>query len=156
MALVEYHLQINATPEQVYEVSQDYAVRKLWDPFPERIDFLHGATEIQKGTQVLVIAKSGLRMEVEFVQVAPPEAAAIVMKKGPMILKHFAGSWVFKTSQDIAHMTDAKFKYSIKTQWWSLPIISEPIACLYFKYIVKARLQGLKNYIEQNPIKKDI
>jgi len=148
MALVEYSLLINATPEKVYEISQDYVVRKRWDPFPERIEFLHGATEIKKGTQVLVIAKSGLRMEVEFVQVAPPETAAIVMKKGPILLKHFAGNWVFKASQE-TKQTNAKFKYSIKTQWWSLPFISEPIACFYFKQIVKSRLQGLKKYIEQ-------
>lgn len=147
MALVEYELIINAPQTAVYAVSQDYSVRYQWDPFPEKIELLGGATEVGIGVKTLVVAKSGLTMEVEFVQVAPPTTAAIVMTKGPAFIKSFGGSWVFKPIT--ANSTKAKFRYSIKTKKWAIPIISEYVASLYFKRAVKARLAGLKKYCEQ-------
>ena len=147
MALVEYELIINAPQAAVYAASQDYSVRYQWDPFPEKIELLGGATEVGVGVKTLVVAKSGLTMEVEFVQVAPPTTAAIVMTKGPAFIKSFGGSWVFKPIT--ANSTKAKFRYSIKNKKWAIPIISEYVASLYFKRAVKARLAGLKKYCEQ-------
>ncbi|MEO4049421.1 SRPBCC family protein [Pseudomonas sp. CAU 1711] len=147
MALVEHELIINAPQTTVYAASQDYSVRYQWDPFPEKIEFLGGATEVGIGVKTLVVAKSGLTMEVEFVQVAPPTTAAIVMTKGPAFIKSFGGSWVFKPLSQ--NTTKAKFRYSIKTKKWAIPIISEYVASLYFKRAVKARLTGLKKYCEQ-------
>ncbi|WP_394561790.1 type II toxin-antitoxin system RatA family toxin [Aquipseudomonas alcaligenes] len=147
MALVEYELIINAPQAAVYAVSQNYSVRYQWDPFPEKIELLGGATEVGIGVKTLVVAKSGLKMEVEFVQVVPPTTVAIVMTKGPAFIKSFGGSWVFKPITENA--TKAKFRYSIKTKKWAIPIISEYVASLYFKKAVKTRLNGLKKYCEQ-------
>jgi len=147
MALVEYELIINAPQTAVYTASQDYSARYRWDPFPEKIELLDGATEVGIGVKTLVIAKSGLSMEVEFVQVASPTTAAIVMTKGPAFIKSFGGSWVFKPVT--ANSTKAKFRYSIKTKKWAIPIISEYVASFYFKRVVMARLTGLKKYCEQ-------
>jgi hypothetical protein len=69
------------------------------------------------------------------------------MTKGPTFIKSFGGSWVFKPIT--ANSTKAKFRYSIKTKKWAIPIISEYLASLYFKRAVKARLAGLKKYCEQ-------
>jgi hypothetical protein len=146
MAIIEYELTINAPHTAVYEASQDYSIRYQWDPFPEKIELLGGATEVGIGVKTLVVAKSGLTMEVEFVQVAPPTTAAIVMTKGPAFIKSFGGSWVFKPIT--VNSTKAKFRYSIKTKKWAIPIISEYVASLYFKRAVKARLAGLKKYCE--------
>ena len=148
MAIIEYELTINAPQASVYEASQDYSVRYQWDPFPERIELLGGATEISIGVRTLVIAKSGLTMEVKFVQIAPPTIAAIVMIKGPAFIKSFGGSWVFKSIDPAS--TKAKFRYSIKAKKWAIPVISEYIAALYFKRAVMARLAGLKKYCEQS------
>lgn len=148
MAIIEYELTINAPQAAVYEASQDYSIRYQWDPFPEKIELLGGATEIGIGVKTLVVAKSGLTMEVEFVQVAPPTTAAIIMTKGPAFIKSFGGSWVFKTID--ATSTKAKFRYSIKTKKWAIPVISEYVAAFYFKKAVIARLAGLKKYCEQS------
>lgn len=149
MSRVEYQLTIKAPIERVYEVSQDYSVRYEWDPFPDNISLLYGATAIEKGVCVSVMAKNGLYMEVEFVRVMPPTTAAIKMKKGPSILEAFSGSWVFKPVSSTE--THAKFIYSINTKWWSLPFISEPIATWYFSRAIKLRLNGLKTFCEANP-----
>lgn len=143
--IVEHRLLIDAPIADVYRVSQDYAVRYQWDPFPERIDWL-GEPVIAPGAKVLVVAKSGLRMEVQFVQVAPPNTAAVVMVKGPFFLKKFAGSWVFQAHSDTA--TIAKFRYSLKMKPWLAPMISEALAAFYFRRMVKQRLLGLKRFCE--------
>lgn len=146
MARIEYQLRIKAPIELVYEVSQDYRVRYEWDPFPENITLLHGATTIEKGTGVAIRAKSGLSMEVEFVQLQPPNTAAIKMTKGPFVLRSFSGSWLFKSLGE--GETHAKFVYSIKTKWWTIPVLSEWIASRYFSSVIRSRLDGLKNYCE--------
>ena len=146
MARVAYDLTIHAPIALVYQISQDYAVRYEWDPFPESIRLLNGAQQIEIGTQVAVTAKSGLYMEVEYVQVKPPSTAAIKMTRGPRILSAFSGSWLFKSVTN--NQTHAKFVYSIKTSWWTIPWVSEWIAQRYFSKLVQARLDGLKTYCE--------
>jgi hypothetical protein len=60
MARVEFQLFIDAPVDLVYAVSQDYSVRYEWDPFPENIAFLNGATQIEAGVAVRVTAKNSL------------------------------------------------------------------------------------------------
>lgn len=148
MAVFEEVVHINCEIEKVYRISQDYSVRYRWDPFPERIELLGGKDEIAAGVKALVIAKSGLKMEVEFVNVTPPMSAAIVMTKGPAILSKFAGSWIFKAEGKTT--TLARFRYLIKVKWWALPWMSERIAAIYFRREVIKRLTGLKRYCESD------
>lgn len=147
MAIVEYELIINAPPTAVYKASQDYSIRYQWDPFPEKIELLDGATEVKIGVRTLVIAKSGLKMVVEFIQVSPPKTAAIIMTKGPLFIHSFGGSWAFKPFG--INSTKAKFRYSIKIKTWAFPAISEFIASKYFKKTIRSRLNGLKQFCEQ-------
>lgn len=151
--IIEHALTIKAPIAEVYRVSQDYTVRYAWDPFPEHIAMLGGATELAIGSRVLVLAKSGLRMEVEFVQVRPPESAAIVMRNGPFFLQAFAGSWNFRAEGDAR--TLAKFRYSLKMKRWLLPALSEKLAGWYFKRLVVKRLQGLQTYCENMALTHD-
>ncbi|OZG72190.1 hypothetical protein BTA51_17745 [Hahella sp. CCB-MM4] len=147
MATIEYELTINAKPDLIYQVSQDYSVRYQWDPFPEKIELLDGATLIEKGTKAFVQAKNGLKMEVVFVQVDPPTTAAIKMTKGPFFLQSFAGSWIFKPVG--ADSTEARFIYSIKAKKWALPFVVDKLAGWYFWRVIKSRLSGLKSYCER-------
>ena len=146
MATIECETTINASPDLVYRVSQDYSVRYQWDPFPERIELLNGAESIEKGTKAFVVAKTGLKMEVVFVQVAPPTTATIKMTKGPFFISSFAGSWIFKAGNNGS--TDARFVYSVKIKKWAFPFVSNAIASWYFSGVVKRRLSGLKAYCE--------
>lgn len=147
MPRIEFQIDIQAPIEKVYEISQNYSVRYEWDPFPDSITLLNGATDIAKGVCVSVIAKNGLKMEVEFVQVKSPTTAAIIMRNGPAVLKAFSGSWVFKAISSTE--TSARFVYAITTAWWSAPFVSGPIAAWYFRNVIEARLLGLKKYCEE-------
>lgn len=144
--IIEQNLTIAAPIEKVYDVSQDYAVRYKWDPFPERIELLGGASEIKPGVHVRVRAKSGLQMEVEFVQVRPPTTAAIVMTKGPLFLKKFAGSWIFSDQGN--GKTMARFRYAIEVRKWAIPALTLPLIRLYFARVMRSRMNGLKMYCE--------
>ena len=148
MALIEYSLEIDAPITTVWRVSQDYAVRYDWDPFPENIEVVGDAAQpLQRGTQVLVHSKLGMHMRVEFVQVSPPERAAIAMVDGPWFLSRFAGSWIFQATAP--QQSIARFRYTVVAAPRWLRWLIEPAAAMYFTHVVKKRLAGLKQYCER-------
>jgi hypothetical protein len=148
MALIEHQTLIAAPLAQVYQVSQDYAVRYDWDPFPDRIAVVSGPPDtLQVGTQVAITSKLGMRMRVEFVQVAPPHRTAVKMTEGPWFLTRFAGSWIFQAMD--ANHTQARFRYTVVAGPAWLRWLIEPVSAWYFKRVVAQRLAGLKRYCEQ-------
>ena len=144
--IIERHIVIAVPIEEVYRVSQDYAVRYQWDPFPERIQLLDGAKKIEIGTKVRVFAKSGLQMDVQFVQLDTPNRAAVVMINGSRCLEKFAGSWIFR--RESTDKTRVTFRYLIQMKVWAIPMIFGRLAAIYFSRMVNARMIGLKRYCE--------
>lgn len=148
MASVEDQLTIKAPVEFVYRISQDYAVRYDWDPFPENISVVSGDPDaLAVGTRVQIRSRLGMDMLVEFVQVMPPSRAAVKMISGPWFLAKFAGSWIFQPGQSDAQ-TEARFRYTIVARPKALRLLVEPLAALYFSRVVSRRLAGLKAYCE--------
>ena len=150
MAQIQYELVINASQNKVSRISQDYSVRHQWDTFPEKIELLNGKNEVEKGVRAFVKSKSGLKMEVEFVQVSS-EITAIKMTKGPFFIEQFAGSWIFNKYG--SGQTHAKFIYYIKVKKWAIPWVTEPMVKWYFSRVVKQRLDALKSYCEVSSFK---
>lgn len=154
MTIIERSIEINAEINLIYQVSQDYGVRYEWDPFPEKIAIVGNAgTALQIGTQVEVHSKLGMSMIVEFVQLMPPERAAVTMIKGPWFLEKFAGSWIFNRTGD--KQTLARFRYTIIAKPAYLRILIEPIAALYFARVIQHRLSGLKTFCEKQIVSDD-
>lgn len=150
MAIIERRTDIAASADRVYRVSQDYAVRYQWDPFPERIEVVSGDPDrLRVGTRVLVRSKLGMRMLVEFVQVKPPGHAAVAMVEGPWFLAKFAGSWIFEAVAP--QRTAARFRYSVVAAPAGARGLIEPLAARYFASMVERRLAGLKAYCERLP-----
>lgn len=138
---------IHAPRQLVYDVSQDYAVRFDWDPFPDKLEMLGGTSYApQLGGQVFVRGKLGLSMVVEFIQIAPPERAAIKMVKGPWFLAVFAGSWIFHESSP--NTTRVEFTYTIQLKNLPMKKTLEKIVNTYFSGVTEKRLTGLKRYCE--------
>ena len=150
MPVIETRLCITATIDKVFAISQDYAVRLAWDPFPDEIRVLHGDPQnTSVGTEVRVKAKSGLEMDVRFVQWDPPHRAAVVMVRGPWMLADFAGSWIFNARDD--RSTDVRFRYQIRTRPAWLRWAMQPVALAYFQRVATQRLAGLRHYCEGKP-----
>lgn len=150
MPVIERRLCIAAPIAKVFATSQDYAVRMAWDPFPDELRVLHGDPHTTTiGTEVRVRAKSGLEMDVRFVQWDPPHRAAVVMTRGPWMVEDFAGSWIFQARDD--QSTDVRFRYQIRTRPAWLRWAVQPLALAYFKRVAMQRLAGLRRYCEGQP-----
>src|SRR5579871_2854039 len=65
MPRVEGSLVIDAPAAGLFALSQDYALRRQWDPFVREMRFLGGVSEAAQGVRVWVRAWTGLTMEVE-------------------------------------------------------------------------------------------
>jgi len=147
MPIVSNSILIQAPAEALFSLSQDYALRRRWDPFVREMRFLDGAKEAGLGVRVWVRAWTGLTMEVEFVSFRPPDSVAMKMVRGPFIFKRFAGTWLFKAADN--GLTEVSFRYGFTSRWrWLSPLI-DPLIKSMFHRDVRARLRGLKQGVEQ-------
>jgi ribosome-associated toxin RatA of RatAB toxin-antitoxin module len=146
MPIVESSGTIAASQDQVFAVAQDYDLRLQWDPFLRQIKFLGGATHAAVGVQVWVKAKNGLAMTVEYLAVQRPSHVAIKMVTGPFFFQQFGGTWRFEVVAPA--QTQVRFRYSFRTRWPILRPILDPMIRLVFARDVRARILGLKRFME--------
>lgn len=145
MPMVESSILINAPPAALFALSQDYALRRTWDPFVREMRFLDGATEARAGVRVWVRSWIGLTMEVQFTGFRPPASVAMKMLHGPWFLDRFAGAWLFKPRAD--GKSEVIFRYFFTARW--LRRLLNPIIACVFRHDIRARLRGLKYGAEQ-------
>src|SRR5262245_9761200 len=115
MPTVEATIRIEKPAEGVFALSQDYGLRKLWDPFVREMRFLDGARAAGNGTRVWVRAWTGLTMEAQYVSYRPPRSVAMKMRRGPWFFSMFAGTWIFEP--DGCDATVVTFRYAFRTRW---------------------------------------
>lgn len=135
---------INATPEQVFDYTQDYTKRLHWDTFLKKADLMEGAAVADKGVKAYCVAKNGLGIVTEYVTYNRPKVTAIKMTKGPYLFRSFLGSWTFKETSD--DKTEVIFLYS-----FSLRFPFSLLASVLTKNLqrnVRQRLLDLRNNIE--------
>jgi hypothetical protein len=137
---------IDAPPEALFALSQDYALRREWDPFVREMRFLGEARQAAAGVRVWVRAWTGLTMEVQFVGFRPPTSAAMKMLRGPWFFRRFAGAWLFKARP--GGRTEATFRYTFTTRRLPRPL-ADPVICWVFRRDIRARLRGLKDGAER-------
>jgi hypothetical protein len=61
MPTVEGSVVIKASSAALFALSQDYALRRRWDPFVRDMRFLNGATQAGKGVHVWLRPRPPLR-----------------------------------------------------------------------------------------------
>jgi ribosome-associated toxin RatA of RatAB toxin-antitoxin module len=148
MPTFEQSIEIEATPAELFELTQDYNRRLEWDPFL-KIAELHGDAP-GVGVRAWCVAKNGLGMETEYVSFNPPKGVAVKMTKGPFMLASFAGSWRF---QEVAPgRTRVIFRYHLAAAPRWLGFILDPIMRRVFTHDVGKRLAGLKQSVETSDI----
>ncbi len=147
MPQVESSLVIDAPVEGLFALSQDYALRRQWDPFVREMRFLGGVSEAAQGVRVWVRAWTGLTMEVELTAFRPPTSVAMTMRRGPWFLGRFAGTWLFRPHAGGG--TEVTFRYFVTARpQWLRPLL-DPLIAWVFRRDVQARLRGLKRGAEQ-------
>ena len=132
----------------LFDLTQDYARRAEWDPFPESYEFHEGVTHPQIGVHVTVRARNGFSMRVEYVTFDRPHAAAIKMVAGPWFIHRFAGTWHFTSEAN--KFTRVTFKYNVVAGPTIVGWLLQPFIERSFSRHTKERLRALKSYVEQN------
>lgn len=150
MPVVEASIRINAAAAGLFALSQEYSLRRQWDPFTSEMRFLGGATEPGPGARVWVRAWNGLTMEVQFTGFRPPTSVAMKMVRGPWFMSRFAGTWLFRPQPGGG--TEVTFRYSFRARGRWLKLLLEPVIAWVFRRDVKSRLQGLKRGAEQGDL----
>ncbi len=152
MPLVEASIVIAGPAEGLFALSQDYTLRRAWDPFVCDMRFLDGAAAFGAGVRVWVRAWTGLTMEAVVTSFRPPRSVAMKMMRGPWFLNQFAGTWLFKARADGS--TEVIFRYRITARWRRLRPVLDPVIAWVFRRDVRARLRGLQLAAEQGNLLK--
>ncbi len=118
----EESILIDATPEQVFDYTQDYHQRLRWDTFLQAADLIDGATAAGIGVRVYCVARNGLGMVTQYVSFRRPEVTAIQMTKGPFLFSTFQGSWRFKkegrqTKVIFLYSFTLRFPFNLASGW---------------------------------------
>jgi ribosome-associated toxin RatA of RatAB toxin-antitoxin module len=146
----EQSIVIDAIPEQLFALTQDYARRLEWDPFLKSAELLGGATTPGVGVRAYCVSHDGRGMETEYVSFNPPRTCAVKMTRGPRLIDTFAGSWHFeKIGPD---STRVYFRYHLTARPRWLSWFLSPIMGRIFAEGMRKRLAALKYAVEQSGI----
>ena len=147
MSLIQHTESLPAPAPLLFDLTQDYARRAEWDPFPESYEFHGGATHPQIGVHLTVRARNGFCMRVQYVSFDRPHAAAIKMVKGPWFIRRFAGTWHFSPEPD--EWTRVTFKYNVVAGPGIVGRFLQPLIDWSFSRHTTQRLRALKCYVER-------
>ena len=137
----EHSAVVDAAPEVVFALTQDYSARLKWDPFLRQAVLLNGATEPGVGVRAWCVARSGIGMETEYVSFTPPRIVAVKMTRGPKILETFGGAWEFTPTDD--SRTKVTFRYQLRARPRWLAWLIEPLARWWFSRETRLRVVAL-------------
>ncbi len=138
----EDSILIQASPEVLFALTQDYGRRLSWDSFLKAADLVGGAPEAGLGVRALCVARSGLAMETEYVSFDAPRVAAVKMTRGPWFIDSFAGSWRFIA--EAPDHTRVSFKYHVRGR----PAAISGLLTRVFARDTRKRLEALKRAVE--------
>jgi ribosome-associated toxin RatA of RatAB toxin-antitoxin module len=138
----EHAAHVDASPELVFALTQDYALRLAWDPFLRHAELLGGAGAPAVGVRAWCVAKGGIGMETEYVSYAPPRIAAVKMTRGPWLLRTFGGAWEFTPAVDGGTRISFRYQLTARPRWLAWAI--EPVAKAWFSRETRLRVAALQ------------
>jgi hypothetical protein len=140
-------INIVGTPEAIFDYTQDYKQRLVWDTFLKEARLLHDATQADYGVKAWCVAKNGMGMETEYISFNRPKVAAIKMIKGPYMFKDFAASWTFSNEADVTIVTFT-YAYALRFPYNLL----NRLITSKLKREVNKRLKDLKSRFIENAL----
>src|SRR5262245_43780532 len=110
-------IDIDATAEVLFALTQDYDHRLAWDPFLQEARLMGGAVAPAGGVLAWCVAYTGRGMETEYVTLTPPRVAAVKMTRGPAVLESFAGSWRFEPLGPARTRVTFRYHLAARPRW---------------------------------------
>jgi hypothetical protein len=138
----EYSILIAAPAEDLFNLTQDYARRRLWDRFLYAAHPLSGALAPDVGVRVRCVAWYGSSMDVEYVSYRSPRVAAVRMRAGPPILRRFAASWLFRQRSTGETQVTFRYHFLVRPAWLTR------VVGWFFAREMRKRLVALKRFAE--------
>ncbi|RZM30315.1 MAG: SRPBCC family protein [Pedobacter sp.] len=135
---------IRSDQETVFDYTQDYSRRLVWDTFLRRAELIDGAKAPAAGVVAYCVSKHGMGMYTEYVTFNRPNVTAIRMTKGPKMFRDFLGSWNFRPAGE--GLTEVTFLYSFDIRF-PFSLFSGLIRAI-LKNNVRQRLKDLKVAVE--------
>ena len=142
-------IEIDASPEDVFDLIHDYSQRLQWDPFLRKAYLLDGATQADVGVCSRCVARraaGGLAMDTEYVSFKRPDVAAVKMTNGPFFLGRFAASIRHEPLGGNRCRVVYKYSFTAFPKWLGWGI--EPIVGWVFQRETVRRLWALKDRLE--------
>ncbi|MCC2546240.1 SRPBCC family protein [Hymenobacter sp. BT175] len=141
-------IQIACPQQRVFDYTQDYDQRLVWDTFLREAILLDGAKEAAKGVKSWCVSRHGIGMETEYVSFNRPAVVAVKLTRPMNLFRTFAGSWRFE--QLTTELTNVIFTYSFTLRFPLAPFAGLVRYLLVVN--VRGRLRDLKNTLESRPV----
>jgi ribosome-associated toxin RatA of RatAB toxin-antitoxin module len=145
MPTIEKEIIINRDKEFLFDLSQDYEKRLVWDKYLAKAVLLD-SNEPVVGGKVYCEIQKGIGMTIQYITFKRPVQTAMEMIEGPFVLKNFSGSWRFIEVDK--NQTKVIFRYNFKTK--CIPFILDKIVGTLLKTDLNKRLTMMKNFAENN------
>jgi ribosome-associated toxin RatA of RatAB toxin-antitoxin module len=142
MAIVEHATEVHGAIEDVFDLSQSYALRLDWDPFVRAQRALDGAERADKGVRTETISRHRMRMVTEYLTFRRPTLVGMKMLEGPPIFRTFSGSWRFSALGP--DRTAVAFRYSFTCRPTPLARPMERIGRWYLGRDIERRLGAFR------------
>lgn len=136
---------ILANQSVIFDFTQDYTQRLVWDTFLVKATLIEGAEEAGIGVRAFCVARNGIGMETEYISFNRPKTTAIKMTKRSWIFNTFVGSWNFKMIDQ--NKTEVTFMYAFTLRFLFRFVSS--IAKKNLQKNVRERLRDLKMSFEK-------
>ena len=137
----EHSAVIDARPDVVFALTQDYSRRLDWDPFLREARLLNGAEAAAVGVRAWCVARNGIGMETEYVSFDPPRVAAVKMTRGPRLLARFGGTWEFAPAEEGGTRVTFRYFLEVRPRW--IDPLLEPWARRWFSWETRRRVRAL-------------
>ncbi len=130
-------------PEEVYDFTQDYSKRPLWDPLVKEANML----ETEPTRVIYLKAKDGSTMTVRYKQEDRPHKTSLAMTEvQSQMMQGGGGSWQYE-AQDGGTLWTQVNTIILKDALWAKLMI--PVATKYFKDKTIQAMQKAKELMEQ-------
>jgi len=140
-------ISIDAPAEVIFDLTQDYSKRLLWDTFLKKAELINNQ-KAEVGVRAWCVSKQGLGMETEYISFNRPKATAVKQTKKSLLFSRFSGSWIFKQLANSSTKVIFTYSYSLNFPFNLTPELINNVLTKN----VQRRLKDLKLWVETNRI----
>lgn len=151
MTGAEAEIEIDRTPEEVFDIIHVCDRRLEWDTLLRRAELIGGATLAGRGVRSVCTAKrrvGGLAMETEYVSFRRGVVAAVRLTNRPPFFRAFAATLRHERVGRGRSRTTYVYRFAARPRW--LAPLLEPPMNLLLRREVRARLCALKRHLESD------